>query len=148
MEALSRATRDAGMKFHLDGARIFNVLAETGDSTKSVGDLFDSISVCLSKGLGAPVGSVLIGDRDFIKQARRYRKVMGGGMRQAGYLAAAGIYALDHHVKRLKEDHRRAKQLGKILETMEIVDRVEPVHTNIIVFHLKENNADKFLQNY
>lgn len=146
MEALSRATRDAGMKFHLDGARIFNVLAETGDSTKSVGDLFDSISVCLSKGLGAPVGSVLIGDRDFIKQARRYRKVMGGGMRQAGYLAAAGIYALDHHVKRLKEDHRRAKQLGKILETMEIVDRVEPVHTNIIVFHLKENNADKFLQ--
>jgi len=146
MEDLSKATHSAGLKFHLDGARIFNVLAETGNTPLSVGNLFDSISVCLSKGLGAPVGSVLIGNRDFIKQSRRYRKVMGGGMRQAGYLAAAGIYALDHHVERLKEDHFRAKELGQVLQQLEMVERVEPVHTNIIVFHLKEPKADEFLR--
>ncbi|MEZ4898937.1 MAG: GntG family PLP-dependent aldolase [Saprospiraceae bacterium] len=147
MQALSQVCRENELKFHLDGARIFNALTESGGTTQEVGSHFDSISVCLSKGLGAPVGSVLIGDRDFIKQARRFRKVMGGGMRQAGYLAAAGIYALDHHVERLREDHRRAKQLGQALENLAIVDRVEPVHTNIIVFHLKDDLADDLLQN-
>lgn len=125
-----------GMKLHLDGARIFNALTETGESTLEVGELFDSISVCLSKGLGAPVGSVLIGNKDFIWQARRVRKVMGGGMRQAGYLAAACIYALDHHVDRLAEDHARAKKIGKLLKSMPYVKAVKPVHTNIVIFDL------------
>ena len=123
-----------GLKLHLDGARIFNALAETGETTHAVGEQFDSISLCLSKGLGAPVGSVLIGSEAFVKQARRIRKVMGGGMRQAGYLAAACIYALDHQVERLKEDNERAKQIGAVLEAMPYVSEVRPVQTNILIF--------------
>ncbi|KAA3636056.1 MAG: aminotransferase class I/II-fold pyridoxal phosphate-dependent enzyme [Bacteroidetes bacterium] len=135
-----------GMKLHLDGARIFNALTETKESTLQVGELFDSISVCLSKGLGAPVGSVLIGDEDFVRQARRVRKVMGGGMRQAGYLAAACIYALDNHVERLAEDHERAKKIGELLESMPYVKAVKPVHTNIVIFDLEGDlTAAKFL---
>jgi threonine aldolase len=94
--------------------------------------------MCLSKGLGAPVGSVLLGDHEFIRRARRVRKVFGGGMRQAGYLAAAGIYALDHHVERLKEDHRRARQLGEALQQLQWVSEVLPVDTNIVIFKVKE----------
>ncbi|MCB0654123.1 MAG: aminotransferase class I/II-fold pyridoxal phosphate-dependent enzyme [Saprospiraceae bacterium] len=136
-----------GMKLHLDGARIFNALVETGETPLQMGALFDSISVCLSKGLGAPVGSVLIGDADFIRKARRVRKVMGGGMRQAGYLAAACIYALDHHVDRLKDDHQRAKKIGNLLETMPYVKRVKPVHTNIVIFDLEGDlTAVRFLE--
>ena len=100
-----KACKSKRLKLHLDGARLFNALVETNETTLSHGVLFDSISICLSKGLGAPVGSLLIGNKDFIKQARRYRKVMGGGMRQAGFLAAAGIYALDNHIQRLKIDN-------------------------------------------
>jgi threonine aldolase len=128
---------EKGLCLHLDGARLFNALVETGESTKEVGALFDSISICLSKGLGAPVGSLLIGDAEFIKKARKVRKVMGGGMRQAGYLAAAGIYALDHHVSRLKEDNDHAKRLGKVLEKLEYVANVRPVRTNIVIFDVK-----------
>lgn len=127
-----------GLKLHLDGARLFNALVETGERTEDIGKCFDSISICISKGLGAPVGSLLIGDADFIKQARRFRKVMGGGMRQAGYLAAACIYALDNHIERLKEDNARAKRLGEVLETLPYVESVEPVKTNIVIFNLKE----------
>ncbi len=126
-----------GLKLHLDGARLFNALVETGDTTLETGALFDSISICLSKGLGAPVGSLLIGSQLFIRQARRVRKVMGGGMRQAGYLAAAGIYALDHHVQRLKEDNNCAKLIGKTLEKLTYVEQVRPVQSNIIIFDLK-----------
>jgi threonine aldolase len=126
-----------GLQLHLDGARLFNALVETGDTTEEVGDHFDSISICLSKGLGAPVGSVLIGSTNFIKQARRVRKVLGGGMRQAGYLAAAGIYALDHHLSKLKEDNARARAIGEALNQQSWVEEVRPVESNIVIFDLK-----------
>jgi len=134
IEPISRICREKGLKLHLDGARIFNALVESGEKAQDTGALFDSISICLSKGLGAPVGSLLLGTFDFIKQARRVRKVMGGGMRQAGYLAAAGIYALDNHVKRLKEDHRRAKAIATLLGELNWAENIRPVQTNIVIF--------------
>lgn len=137
IDPITNLCRSRSLALHLDGARIFNVLIETGETPQAVGNRFDSISVCLSKGLGAPVGSLLIGDKSFIKQARRVRKVMGGGMRQAGYLAAAGLYALQHHVVRLKEDHDHARQLGNTLETLSWVESVAPVQTNIVIFTVR-----------
>lgn len=135
------------LNMHLDGARIFNVLAETGENPRMYGSLFDSISICLSKGLGAPVGSVLTGSKNLIREARRFRKVMGGGMRQAGYLAAAGIYALDHHIPDLKIDNERAKILGNILHSKTFVKKVKPVHTNIVIFELTDDYPmNNFLQ--
>jgi threonine aldolase len=134
---ISELCRERGLAIHLDGARIFNALVETGEATREVGELFDSISICLSKGLGAPIGSLLIGGEALIRQARRVRKVMGGGMRQAGYLAATGIYALDHHVERLREDNERARRLGRALQDLPYVDNVRPVQTNIVIFDLK-----------
>ena len=122
------------LKLHLDGARIFNALANTGDKAIDYGKYFDGISVCLSKGLGAPVGSVLLADRTTIKYARRVRKVFGGGMRQAGFLAAAGIYALDHHVERLKIDHAHAQILADALSKCGWVKYVMPADTNIVLF--------------
>jgi threonine aldolase len=121
---------------HLDGARIFNALVATGQAAAEYGRLFDTISVCLSKGLGAPVGSVLLGSRALIQKTKRIRKVMGGGMRQAGYLAAAGLYALEHHVERLHDDHRRARQLGALLQAQPYVAEVLPVETNLVIFRL------------
>jgi len=123
-----------GLKYHLDGARLWNALEVTGESPDTYGKLFDTISVCLSKGLGCPVGSLLVGDADHIHQALRIRKILGGGMRQAGYLAAAGIYALDHHRTRLGEDHRKARELGTTLESLSFVANVAPVSTNIVIF--------------
>jgi threonine aldolase len=147
MEAVWQACEKTGLKLHLDGARLFNALVETGDRPRDVGALFDSISICLSKGLGAPVGSLLIGSQAFIKQARRVRKVFGGGMRQAGMLAAAGIYALDNHVFRLKEDHGRAGRLGEALKNRPFVKNLLPVYTNIVVFELTDKwTVDGFLQ--
>jgi len=134
IKAIRAVCQEHGLKLHLDGARLFNVLVETGDSTVDVGELFDSISICISKGLGAPVGSLLIGDQPDIKRARKIRKVMGGGMRQAGYLAAACTYALEHHIDDLKVDNNRAKQIGTLLEDMSYTDYVKPVHTNIVIF--------------
>lgn len=128
--------RKHGMALHLDGARIFNALAETGDTPQSIGATVHSISICLSKGLGAPVGSVLVGSKDFIADARRVRKALGGGMRQAGYLAAAGIYALDHQVERLKEDHAHARMLASALAELPYVGAIRPVETNIVIFDL------------
>ena len=125
-----------GLKFHLDGARIFNALVETGDRPASIGAEMDSISICLSKGLGAPVGSVLIGNQPFIAEARRVRKAMGGGMRQIGYLAAAGIYALDHQVERLRDDHAHARLLATALSEFPWVTNIRPVQTNILIFDL------------
>jgi threonine aldolase len=126
-----------GLALHLDGARIFNALVETGEHPLDVGAQFDSISVCLSKGLGAPVGSLLLGDTDFIRRARRVRKAMGGGMRQAGYLAAAGIYALDNHVGRLRDDNAHARILGELLGHLPYVGHIRPVQTNIVIFDVK-----------
>lgn len=133
------------LAYHLDGARLWNALAEKRESPKQYGALFDTISVCLSKGLGCPVGSVLIANEALIHRAIRVRKMLGGGMRQAGYLAAAGLYALEHHQERLLEDHKKAKELGKVLEQLDCIKIVEPIETNIIIFELdttkvKEND--------
>ena len=131
-----------GLNIHLDGARIFNALVETNESTIDWGRHFDTISVCLSKGLGAPVGSLLLGTKDKIKEARRFRKVMGGGMRQAGYLAAAGIFALENNIPKLKIDNDRAKHIGKILSSMPFVQELKPVQSNIVIFKLQDDIRD------
>ena len=127
---------DHGLAYHLDGARLWNALVAKNEDPKQYGALFDTISVCLSKGLGCPVGSVLIGKKELIDKALRIRKILGGGMRQAGYLAAAGIYALDHHIDRLAEDHQKASELGKTLGDLSFVKKVEPLETNIIIFEI------------
>jgi threonine aldolase len=124
------------LAFHLDGARLFNALVETHENPTDFGQAFDSISICLSKGLGTPMGSILLGTKEFIKQARRIRKRLGGGWRQSGYLAAAGIYALDHNINRLKEDHQRAKELATIFATLPEVINILPVDTNIVIFEM------------
>ncbi|WP_373058753.1 low specificity L-threonine aldolase [Zunongwangia sp. H14] len=127
---------------HLDGARLFNALVAKNEDPKDYGKIFDTISVCLSKGLGTPIGTVLIGNNDIMKNAIRVRKVLGGGMRQVGFMAAAGIYALDHQVERLADDHRRAAEIGDSLSAQAYVAEVEPVETNIIIFYLK-NASDE-----
>lgn len=136
------------LKLHLDGARIFNALLHTGDSAKEYGKYFDTVSVCLSKGLGCPVGSLLLGNKAIIKQAKRYRKSMGGGMRQAGFLAAAGIYALDNHIERLKDDHQKAKVIEKHLQTKSFIKEVLPVETNIILFDMPNQKVMDDFKNY
>lgn len=143
---ISKVCRENNLSFHLDGARLFNALVETNISPQQIGDIFDSVSICLSKGLGAPVGSILTGDSDFIKEARRKRKVMGGGMRQAGYLAAAGIYAIQNNIERLREDHRRASLLRDMLMKQPFVNEMGPVETNILKFTLSQGLENgKFL---
>ena len=137
IKTLVGTARQHQLRVHLDGARLFNVLVETGDTPKDYGKQFDSISICLSKGLGTPVGSILISDKETIAQGRRIRKALGGGMRQTGYLAAAGIYALDNHIDRLKEDHRRARACAEHLKSMPWVEMVYPVPTNIVLFKVK-----------
>jgi threonine aldolase len=135
-----------GLALHMDGARIFNAMAVDGTTPAQWGALCHSISICLSKGLGAPVGSVLTGSRAFIAQARRVRKRFGGGMRQAGVLAAAGLYALDHNVSRLVDDHARAQRLGAALAGQPYVEGVLPVETNIVVARLRDGmSMDGFL---
>ncbi len=124
---------------HLDGARLWNAIVNNNETPGQYGATFDSISVCLSKGMGAPVGSLLLGSRDFIKQARRVRKVFGGGMRQAGYLAAAGIYALENNIARLAEDHDHARQIAETLARKEFIGHIMPVETNIVIFEVKGN---------
>ncbi len=124
---------------HLDGARLWNALVAKNENPKQYGEIFDSISVCLSKGMGAPVGSLLLGKNAFIKQARRVRKVFGGGMRQAGYMAAAGIYALENNIARLAEDHEHAKQIAEALGKKEFIGHIMPVETNILIFEVKGN---------
>ena len=170
MQELSKTCNQNKLKLHLDGARIFNAIVEIprlkkisklkfNDQNNSrynsqyeliaqeIGGCFNSISVCLSKGLGAPIGSLLLGNAEFINKARRVRKVFGGGMRQAGYLAAAGIYALDNNIKRLNEDHKRAKYLSNLITEFSYVDSVLPVNTNIIIFNLnKKIKPDVFIQ--
>lgn len=140
--AISEVCKRHKIALHLDGARVFNALAASGDNAHDYGRYFDSISVCLSKGLGAPVGSVLLGNKAFIKHSRRIRKVLGGGIRQGGYLAAACIYALDNNVERLQEDHKKARQLEEALLQTDYVESVLPVQTNIVIFKLNEKYSD------
>jgi threonine aldolase len=126
-----------GLAFHLDGARLFNALVAKKETPKQYGEVFDTISICLSKGLGTPVGSVLLGPAAFIKKSRRVRKVFGGGMRQAGFLAAAGIYALQNNIDRLAEDHQHAKQLAEALRKKDFTGEILPVETNIVIFEVQ-----------
>lgn len=132
---------EKGLALHLDGARVWNAIVANQEDYLRYGTTFDSLSVCLSKSLGCPVGSVLLGSRSFIKKARRIRKVFGGGMRQAGSLAAAGIYALDHHIARLEQDHLHARLLGACLQTRPFVKMLLPVQTNIIIFELQAGQS-------
>ncbi len=148
MQAVKNTCDELGLKLHLDGARLFNAMVYKGYSAKELGGLFDSISICLSKGLGAPIGSLLLGTKDAMKKARKIRKVLGGGMRQGGVIAAAGLYALQNNIDRLAEDHQRAKALEETLSKAYYVKEVLPVETNIVIFHLDENimSAPKFCE--
>lgn len=134
IKKIRKVCDENNLKLHLDGARLFNALVEKNQKPKEYGQTFDSISICLSKSLGCPVGSLLLGKKDFIKKARRVRKVFGGGMRQAGYLAAAGIYALKNNVERLRQDHGHAKRIADALSKKDFVTEILPVETNIIIF--------------
>lgn len=147
IKRISQFCKKYKLPLHLDGARLYNAIVETKISEKEFGQAFDSISLCLSKGLGCPVGSLLIGSKKFIKQAGRIRKIMGGGMRQAGYLAAAGIFALDNNINRLREDHERAKKLAQIMSNCSFVQEVITPQSNILIFKLTNSfTTDEFIQ--
>jgi threonine aldolase len=134
------------LAFHLDGARLFNALVAKEETPEQYGKVFDTISICLSKGLGAPIGSILLGKKSHIEQAFRIRKLFGGAMRQVGYLAAAGIYALDNHIERLAIDHTRAKIIGATLNNCPLIKNVEPIETNIVIFNVIESiNEQAFI---
>ena len=139
LKKLREVASNHGLGYHLDGARLWNALIKTGQTPKKYGGLFDTISICLSKGLGCPMGSVLIGNSDLMKGAIRVRKILGGGMRQVGFAAAAGLYALDNHFERLAEDHKKAIEIGEVLSKNEAIEKVEPIETNIIIFELKSH---------
>lgn len=144
IKQIKRICDQNGLGYHLDGARLWNALVAKKESAAQYGEVFDTISVCLSKGLGAPVGSVLIGDGPIMEKAIRVRKVLGGGMRQVGYIAAAGLYALEHHIDRLAEDHQRAQEIGEVLTHLSFVKKVEPIDTNIIIFTI-DGNEEEFI---
>ena len=141
LSPITDVCRAHNLKLHLDGARIFNVLVETGEHSRDVGKLFDTISICFSKGLGAPIGSILIGAGEDMAKARKIRKTMGGGMRQAGFLAAACTYALKHNIDRLRIDNDNAKRIGTFLLSLPYVSSVMPVQTNIVIFNVKNVKA-------
>lgn len=147
IQKIKAVSAEHGLAFHLDGARLWNALVAKNETANQYGEAFDSISICLSKSLGCPVGSVLLGKKDFIKKARRIRKVFGGGMRQAGFMAAAGIYALQHHIERLSIDHDHAKNIAAAFETKDFVKRMLPVETNIIIFALNDEQGAPALVN-
>ena len=148
IKSIRKVCDDNDLHLHLDGARLFNALVETEEKPSEYGALFNTISICFSKGLGAPVGSVLLGSKEQIKEAKRVRKVFGGGMRQVGYLAAACIYALDHHVDRLKKDHARAKILGEEMAKKAFVEEVLPVETNIVISDLINITPNQLLAKF
>lgn len=142
LEKIQKITKENNLAFHLDGARLFNALVAKNETPEQYGKLFDTISICLSKGLGAPIGSLLLGSKEHISKVLRIRKLFGGGMRQVGFLAAAGIYALDNNIKRLAEDHKKAKEIGLVLEAVSYVKKVEIIETNIVIFYL-ENKIEE-----
>lgn len=145
LKKIKEVCNEHNLSFHLDGARLWNALVAKKESPKQFGQLFDTISVCLSKGLGCPVGSVLLGSSALIQKALRVRKVLGGGMRQAGFLAAAGIYALDNNIERLVEDHKKAKDIGEELAKLPFVKKIEPIETNIIIFEIDNHYLSEAL---
>jgi threonine aldolase len=143
LQKIKQVCIDNNLKYHLDGARLWNALVAKKQHPKQYGVLFDTISVCFSKGLGAPIGSVLISDAETMHKALRIRKIFGGNMRQSGYLAAAGIYALQNNINRLEDDHRRAKELGQLLQQLPWVANVSPTETNIVIFEVKKPLTEK-----
>lgn len=143
LQKIKQVCVDNNLKYHLDGARLWNALVAKKQHPKQYGVLFDTISVCFSKGLGAPIGSVLVSDAETMHKALRIRKIFGGNMRQSGYLAAAGIYALQNNIKRLEDDHRRAKELGQLLQQLPWVANVSPTETNIVIFEVKKPLTEK-----
>ncbi|MFM7618958.1 MAG: threonine aldolase family protein [Bacteroidota bacterium] len=143
---LAQVCKQNGLAFHCDGARLFNALIESGVSAKEYGSYFDSISICLSKGLGAPVGSLLLGSKAFIEKARRRRKSLGGGMRQAGMIAAAGIYALQVERLRLAEDHQRAKEIEQLLLHLKLAQVTMPAETNILIWKPKGGESSPVVE--
>ena len=147
LQRIQLVCKKHSLSYHLDGARLWNALVARNETTEQYGQLFDTISVCLSKGLGCPVGSVLVGSTEAIQKALRIRKVFGGGMRQAGFLAAAAIYSLDNHIERLVTDHRKASEISKVLKGLNYVKKVEPIETNIIIFEINEKrfSAEEFV---
>ena len=146
LQKIQQTCKENNLSYHLDGARIWNAIVKTDTKPFQYGEIFDSISVCLSKGLGCPVGSVLIGSKEFINKAVRVRKVLGGGMRQAGYLATCGIFALKNNIDRLKYDHIKAKEIESALKIKDFISKVEKVETNILIFQLEKSfNTDDFL---
>ncbi|MDF4222815.1 low specificity L-threonine aldolase [Maribacter huludaoensis] len=147
LEKIRKVCDDHKLGFHLDGARLWNAMVEKNETTLQYGQLFDTISVCLSKGLGCPVGSLLLGTKEQMDKALRIRKIFGGGMRQSGFLAAAAIYALDNHVERLTEDHKKAKEIGVALSSKSFIKKVEPIETNIVIFEIDESfmSSDQFV---
>ena len=146
MDAIARVARENDCTSHIDGARIFNASVATGQDVSRIARDYDSISICLSKGLGAPVGSVLVGSSEMISRAHRWRKMFGGGMRQAGIIAAAGNYALDNNIGRLSEDHNRARRLAEAVEQMPAfsVD-LEQVQTNMVYIGCEDGGADRLV---
>ena len=147
LEKIEKITRERNLTFHLDGARLFNALVAKKETPLQYGQLFDTISICFSKGLGAPIGSLLLGSKNHIDKALRIRKLFGGGMRQVGFLAAACDYALDHQVARLAEDHQKAKEIGAVLKTVSYVTKVETIETNIVIFYVDAAiGDDNFIQ--
>jgi len=142
--SINEVTNRHGLGLHLDGARIWNAIVASSQDSRKYGEYFDTISACFSKGMGTPLGTVLAGKKEVMKNAMRIRKVLGGGMRQIGYMAAAAVYAMDNHIERLAEDHKRAAELAKVLEECIYVSEVEPVETNIIIFYLIDGVAEKF----
>ncbi|WP_339628770.1 GntG family PLP-dependent aldolase [uncultured Maribacter sp.] len=147
LQKIRKVCNEHHLGFHLDGARLWNAMVEKNETALQYGQLFDTISVCLSKGLGCPVGSLLLGTKDQIDKAIRIRKIFGGGMRQSGFLAAAAIYALDNHIERLAEDHKKAQEIGKALLAKPFIKKVEPIETNIVIFEIDESfmTSDKFV---
>ena len=141
IKAIKEVCANHGLAFHLDGARLWNALVAKNHDPKEYGAQFDTISVCFSKGLGAPIGSALLGSKAFINKALRIRKILGGGMRQVGYLANAASYAMDHHFERLAIDHRKAKELSTALTALKWVKSVEPTETNIVIFNIDTENS-------
>tara|TARA_B110000858_G_scaffold61672_1_gene71656 strand:+ start:8038 stop:9057 length:1020 start_codon:yes stop_codon:yes gene_type:complete len=146
LKKIRQVCLDQNLDYHLDGARLFNALVAKNETPKQYGELFDTISICLSKGLGAPVGSILLGSKTHIAKALRIRKLFGGAMRQVGFLAAAGIYALDNNIERLADDHKKAKEIEQLLNSLSYIKKVEPVETNIIIFYVEDHlNAEDFI---
>ena len=147
LERIRMVCDNHNLGLHLDGARLMNALVATGEEPRQYGAMFDTISVCLSKGLGAPIGTILMGKKDIMANAIRVRKILGGGMRQVGYMAAAGLYAMENHVQRLAIDHQRASEIASKLQKMSYVKKVEPTETNIVIFTLSDSVSEtKFME--